>query len=381
MTNFIINTTAARNNGDVALIAALGSALERKGHRVSYATQHAPHMRDVQRLQNTCPEVLGYRRRLFRRRGLAGIAALACLLLSRTYRAADVIIGAPGGYLNSNYGFGWRQSVYLWAHRLGKKTAIYAQSVGPLNAGDRRGLANLARGLDVLMVRDDVSKEAALAAGFPSQQIQSSVDAIFLSPPNPSRRSAHSNLVAISVREWEYEDRDVASYSEMMVRIAELILARGFEIEFLSTCQGIPGYIDDSALASVIASRVRDRIGADAAIKVTRAALGQDALTSRIGACRLVIGTRLHMCLLALLSGVPAFNISYESKGKECYRYLGLDEFSIDYNAAEELAMDAVSRFLDAEEDIRDRLPGIIARQHRRAVDDLDEFLSTLGVE
>ncbi|MFO5361513.1 polysaccharide pyruvyl transferase family protein, partial [Salmonella enterica subsp. enterica serovar Stanley] len=48
-----------------------------------------------------------------------------------------------------------------------------------------------------------------------------------------------------------------------------------------------------------------------------------------------IIGTRLHMCLLAWINNVPAFNISYEEKGRESYRYLGLDAYTIDFNATD----------------------------------------------
>lgn len=379
MANFIINTTAARNNGDVALITALSSALEARGHRVTYATQHRKYMHDVQGITNTCREVFGYSNRFFQRRYFADLSALACLLFSRTYRAADVIVGAPGGYVNSYYGFNWRRAIYRWAHRLGKKTAIYAQSIGPLNAKDRNGLKDLSKSLNVLMTRDDISTEAAISASFPKQRIISSVDAIFLSPPKTSERSRDSKTVAISVREWGYDGRDIANYSQMVVKLAELTLSLGFEIEFISTCQGIPDYIDDSELASSIAERIRRNLGPHAGIKVNRTAMGVDELASRLCSYRFVIGTRLHMCLLALLAGIPAFNISYESKGKECYRYLGFDEYSIDYNAETDFALDRLSGFINSEREIRDRLPMILSTQHQRATADLDAFL--LGID
>ena len=67
-----------------------------------------------------------------------------------------------------------------------------------------------------------------------------------------------------------------------------------------------------------------------------------------------VIGTRLHMCILSLINGTPAFNISYEVKGKECYEYLGYNSYSADFN--EDISI-ALSKFEDCPLKIKG-LPG-----------------------
>lgn len=59
------------------------------------------------------------------------------------------------------------------------------------------------------------------------------------------------------------------------------------------------------------------------------------------------LGTRLHMCILSMLSGVPAFNISYEVKGRECYKMMGLSQYSIDYNTGPEKGLIAVGQFIN----------------------------------
>jgi polysaccharide pyruvyl transferase WcaK-like protein len=83
---------------------------------------------------------------------------------------------------------------------------------------------------------------------------------------------------------------------------------------------------------------------------------------------------------LALISGVPAFNISYESKGQECYEYLGFKEFSVDYNAEHHVAESRLRKFLDSETAIRNQLPEILQKQNMRAQKDFDSFLSRLGL-
>lgn len=380
MAKIIINSTAVRNNGDVALVTTLANALENRGHTVTIATPNAKEMREIQNKKNLCQDVLGYKHPIFRKRILRDLAALICLLASSTYRKADAIIGAPGGYINSYYGYTWRRSVYRWARRFGKKTAIYSQSIGPLYGEDRDNFAGFSDELDILMTRDKLSHNTAISAGFPPERLLPSIDAIFLSRPRYSKISATSDTIGISVRDWTYDKRSSTHFRNMIFEMAEICLDKGFKVEFISTCQGIDNYIDDSALASSIAERLLSKYKQTSSIKVDNKAHSLEDLCSRISTYRLVIGTRLHMCLLSLLQCVPAFNISYESKGKECYDYMGLSDYCIDYNEEEHTFRKNLRFFLDNEATIRESIPQIVSAQHERAKEDFTAFVSRLGV-
>lgn len=380
MANIIINTTAVRNNGDVALIFALEAALINRGHSVKFATPHPDVLFQIQGRKNSCREVLGYGFKIFQNRFLSDLSALALLLFSNPYRRSDVIIGAPGGYINSYYGFTWRRAIYRWAHRFGKKTAIYAQSVGPLNEIDYQGLQSFTKNVDLLMTRDELSERTARSAGFTSDRIISSIDGFFLSSPQISPISSSSKTIAISVREWRHDGRNVDRYIDTISQLTEALLTRGFSIEFISTCQGIKNYIDDSQIAARIVNRLQLKHGKETPISVTPHSFSLEELKSRLSGYRIVIGTRLHMCLLALMSGVPAFNISYESKGRECYQYLGLQDYSIDYDTDPTIATQQLAEFLVNESKIREQLPSLMKANHRRAREDFELFAMRLGL-
>lgn len=380
MANIIINTTAVRNNGDVALIFALEAALITRGHSVKFATPHPDILLHVQGRKNACKEVLGYGFKIFQNRFFSDLSALALLLFSSAYRRSDIIIGAPGGYINSYYGFTWRRAIYRWAHRLGKKTAIYAQSVGPLNEIDRQGLHLFSQNIDILMTRDELSERTARSVGFSSDRLIASIDGFFLSQPHTSATSSSSKIVAISVREWRHDGRNVDLYVDMISQLTEALLRRGFSIDFLSTCQGIKNYIDDSQIAASIASNLQLKHGKAIPVSVIPHSFSLDELKSRLSNYRMVVGTRLHMCLLALMSGVPAFNISYESKGRECYQYLGLQDCSIDYCTDPTTAIQQFTEFLDNESNIRKQLPSLMKNSHQRALEDFELFATRLGL-
>src|SRR5699024_1449353 len=136
--------------------------------------------------------------------------------------------------------------------------------------------------------------------------------------------------VAISVREWNFDGRDKSTYYNLITNIVTYFYNEGFEVTFLSTCQGIPSYRDDSIIANEIFNslpkNIKERVIVDGQY------YNVFELRERLKDYDYVIGTRLHMCILSWLSSVPAFNISYEEKGKESYEYLKLSKFSIDYN-------------------------------------------------
>ena len=88
-----------------------------------------------------------------------------------------------------------------------------------------------------------------------------------------------------------------------------------------------------------------------------------------------VVGTRLHMCITSVTKNIPAFNISYEVKGKECYEYLGLSDYSIDYNEDSEKALIRFNNFIYSSDKIREHLKKIIPKIHIEALDDFNFFI------
>lgn len=381
MASIVINNTAVRNNGDVALVTALATALSRRGHRVAIATPHPVHAAAVHGMKNLCPEVRGFVAQRFRRALLSDLAAIALLVGNRTYRECDVIIGAPGGYLNSRYGpLDWRLTIYRWASRFGKRTAIYSQSIDGLLPGDAQALRRCADSLTLLLARDEASLVEARACGIPEERLLLTDDAVFLDAPACSARSATSNVVGISVRDWKHGGGSRADYLAMMASIAALALGKGYQLEFFSTCQGVAGYIDDSRVAREVAALIPPGLAAGR-VTVIGEAMNLEQLRQRLAGCHVVVGTRLHMCLLAILGGVPAFNISYEPKGRECFRYLGLGQYGIDYHESPAHAVEAFSGFVADKDAIRQRLPAIAEAHHRRAWVSLDQFLQRMGLD
>ena len=361
----------------MALVVALLQALENKGYVVSIATFHYMFLRGKYPQLPLVRELLDYKlpikATLFQK-----IFLRLNYFINKNYKYFDIYIGSPGGYMNSYYGLKKCLLPLIEAKKRNKKTAVFSQSIGPLNTCDRNLLSKFGAYVDIFLVRDAYSRVCAETA-LPSSKILQTKDAAFLLKPRKSS-AKNSKLVAVSVRAWRHDNRDMKLYSDMMQAICEKVLASGFDIEFISTCQGVKNYVDDSKTASIIKELIitknksfKNRVNVDSNFYSYYELV--DILNSRY---IFVVGTRLHMCILSLINGTPAFNVSYELKGKFCYEYLGFQDYSVDYNDTNEEFMNKFNIFLNNYNELHKSLYETILALHLESLETLNTFLEKI---
>lgn len=332
----LIVNAVPTNNGDAALIMSIYNRLKKENYEVEIETY------DYELVKTLYPDVKFVRsifdNRIIRKLGRLNkiIIPLLLVLRKKDYLSADIIIGAPGGYINSYYGFFNKiYMMYILKKKFNKKIVMYSQSVGPLNEKDVKILSKYINAFDMFMVRDDISYRNIKDLINESNLMQTN-DAAFMLPII-NRENNESKKVAISVRGWKHDSRNKNKYFKMISKMVEKCVNDGYEVEFISTCQGLENYIDDSNVAKEIYNILSDDIKEK--VIINSSYLSLDELREYLTNFKFTIGTRLHMCILSIMSGIPALNISYEVKGKECYKYLGMSEYTIDYNEEIETAL------------------------------------------
>lgn len=343
----LIENAVPLNNGDAALIFSLGEQFEKKGYEVFYSTFN---YREVIRKY---PEKKWVKSPL-KRRIITKIPVLSwlylsiCLICNPIYKKMDAIVSAPGGYLNSIYGVKRKLNLLmLYKQLLKKKVYIYSQSIGVLTNSDSKILDKTLKIIDILYVRDQDSLDNINKIG-KYDNVYLTKDAAFLFQPMfKSINVNKKRKVAISVREWTKDGDSIDSFKEKIIQIVEILIGRGYDITFLSTCQGTDRYIDDSQIAKEIVNLMRQRKLNTCQVKIDANDYTLDVLREKLMNYEFIVGTRLHMCILGWLSGVPAFNISYEEKGIECYKYLGIEKYSVNYNRNDIDLSERMEDFLD----------------------------------
>lgn len=371
----LINNVVPLNNGDVALFYALYKKLIAAGFQVKIATYY---YKLATKLYPNIPfvEEIGQYRIFIKLPFLKPLLLPLLFFFSKHYREADIIIGTPGGYINSNYNIKNSLSIYKIASYFGKKSLIYSQSVGPLNKQDALFFQNLMQNsISYVFVRDQFSFDVLTDLNISKEQFKLTKDAAFLLDFK-EMASKKSKKVAISVREWSYDGRNKTAYLAIMNAFIKECIHKGFTIEFLSTCQGLTNYKDDSKLAKEIYNNLDETLKDKVTVLTDYYVF--DDFYKKLEDYEFVIGTRLHMCITSLTKNIPAFNISYEIKGKECYNYLGLTEYSIDYNETIEKALPKFTNFIDKSNEIREHLKIIMPKINEESNTDFDYFLQKI---
>ncbi|MGL5693321.1 MAG: polysaccharide pyruvyl transferase family protein [Peptostreptococcaceae bacterium] len=341
----LIANAVPTNNGDAALVFGLYEKLKKLGYDVLISTVKYDTITKIYPDKNWIKSEYDFTKLQ------KGIFKLVPSLRKKVleskiknnpiYKDIDFIISAPGGYINSYYGFEDKfYCMELMKELHGCKLIMYSQSVGPLNDYDKDVLDRYINSFELFMVRDQVSYDNVKQYN----NIIKTNDAAFLLEYETDHKEKE-NKIAISVREWKHDGRDKERYINLMKSIAKMCVDSGHKVEFVSTCQGLSNYVNDSVIANQIKDELEEKYKENVEVNDNFYTLNE--LREYIRQFKFVIGTRLHMCILSVMAGVPAFNISYEVKGKECYNILNLSDYSIDYNGNIDESLEKIQYFID----------------------------------
>jgi colanic acid/amylovoran biosynthesis protein len=258
------------------------------------------------------------------------------------YGEADFLASSGGTYLKEEYGVLIQACDYKLTLFLKKPLIFFTQSLGPfVRPATRRVMKSVFNRSSCILLRDEQSRRNIQDLGVTDVPVHLVADAAFaLADPaviefakQPRRDINHKHNIAVSVRHWPHfgtcsSDEGMARYRLSIAETVRKLVLQGAEITFLSTCQGIPEYDDDSVEAEMIIQLMDKDIASK--IKNERKFIRFDELMVRLRDFDLCIGTRMHMCILSLISGTPVLPIAYEFKTYELFDQLGLKEWVTD---------------------------------------------------
>lgn len=255
--------------------------------------------------------------------------------------SADLVVSAGGTYLVPHYRISPKLADLMVAAMLGTPYVLFTQSLGPFHGGGNRLLKFVLRRARLILVRDPRSQTHLEEIGIDPTRVFQCADAAFaIAPPrsSPVRQGRRPRLkIAISVRHWPHfkDDGDnradaMESYRcAMTVLVRHLVDVHHARVTFISTCQGVETYwTDDSRVAEDIVAGLPGPIHRH--IKVDNRFHRPEALLSILGGFDMVVATRMHAAILALVAGVPVLPIAYEFKTRELFTRLGFDDLVID---------------------------------------------------
>lgn len=229
-------------------------------------------------------------------------AALAAI------RRCDLFLSGGGSLLQDRTSL--KSLIYYlvlldYARRLGKRTMVFAQGMGPLiRPAARRWTARVLSRVDAITVRDAESAELLReigVAGPGAPEIEVTADPVFALEPTVTDRVTAAALqrpaLGVSLRPWDRVERILDPLAEALSYFEGEVAMQAWPLQ--------PDH--DTAVCEALAARLP-------AVQVMRAQLSPSEWMALAGWTDVVIGMRLHALIFAAARAVPVVGISYDPK-------------------------------------------------------------------
>ncbi len=264
-------------------------------------------------------------------------------------KKSSKIILSAGGYIHDFYNYNKRLGTLEFIdNHLHKPYYFFSQSIGPFWKKE-----NYSRLIDVLgksdkiILREEYSLKHLKMINYNCENTIVCNDVAFYLYDKYGVKPDLSKTirkVAINFREWHFEEEGKLNFNKAL-KLCRYLISKGFELTFISTCQGVESYIDDSKFAERIMSQLT-------LVEKNSCMLLNEKYTINefiniISRQDAYVGMRLHGAILSLIGGIPALNIAYEDKTFGIFNLLGLSDSCFSYKESEEVWLSKVDLFIE----------------------------------
>lgn len=295
------------------------------------------------------------------------------------YLSADLILSTGGTYLIEEYGITSQIIDYRISLLLNRPLAFYTQSLGPYDSPQNiKWMKSILPKLKMILLRDEKSYKNILALKLPELPVHITADAAFALMPegqqitNENNTNRSSLKIAVSVREWKHfksktNEQGALDYRKSLAYTLTELAKKNTQITFISTCQGVAEYTDDSIEADLVLNYIPQEYRSN--IHITRDYIPFDKICKQLEDFDFLIGTRLHMTILSLISNTPVLPIAYEMKMKELFSKINLNEWVIDIETITPEEMNSkVNLFIQEYPEIKSKLSSKIIELKNEAI-------------
>tara|TARA_B110000503_G_C7135305_1_gene408542 strand:- start:56 stop:1219 length:1164 start_codon:yes stop_codon:yes gene_type:complete len=263
---------------------------------------------------------------------------LGLFTLSRKFFAEkdlyDKVYFVGGAYFIDTYGYGKLDLLASFLYR-SKNVQLIGHSVGPFNSFLYKTVSKrLYKECSFIGIRDMVSLKCVKEKLKLKKNIHLIPDTAFAFIPDLLEKKIipkikpKSLTIAMTVRELSPFDKVLKisqeEYSKIFLDLAEFLLSKNVNIIVVSMCTPLNGYHkDDRSTAKDIFNSISNKN-----FRIIEEELSDLEIGEVFKGCDLVIGTRLHSCILSMAVGTPAIAVYYEHKSLGVYKKLKLSHLS-----------------------------------------------------
>ncbi|MGN1097622.1 MAG: polysaccharide pyruvyl transferase CsaB [Clostridia bacterium] len=203
------------------------------------------------------------------------------------------------------------------AKALGLKVMLYANGMGPISDKNVSKVTRVLNKVDLITLRENVSMNEIVRCKVTKPRVEVTADPAYLLKPCGDERTGEllrdfgaegKKLVAISVREWKTAGED---FEKEIAAAADMLCEDGYLPVFfpMQTVRDLP-----------ISQSIRARMKHGSALVDKELSVSE--MLGVIGACRAVIGMRLHSLIFASSVNVPMIGIIYDPKIRGSMDYM-----------------------------------------------------------
>ena len=327
--------------------------------------------------------------------------------LLREFKESDLIIASGGGYLYSYGGFlpgptFLQHALHIKiANILKKPVILFPQSFGPfLNSPASALLRSILQEDNVRAVfaREEFSLRflSELVGERHREKIKFCPDLTFLLEKrnNPGIGRAveglHRPVLALTLRDWHFGEvkstgerqRHRENYLRSLLETAAAFVERfGGSVVVFPQAIG-PGLLEDDRIISLeFYQRSRNLPGKERIVLLPSESLNSPYdVIDLLARSDLVLATRFHSALFALIGGTPPIAIGYQHKSEGILRSLKMEEHFL--NMAElssERVLGLVAKVLGRQNSVREMMKNEVASSREKIVAGLDKYLKGYG--
>lgn len=313
--------------------------------------------------------------------GAEAVERMRLTALRRALRESDALVLGGGSLLQDATSL--RSLLYyLWVARLGlnahKPLVLYAQGIGPLRrAVSRRLVRALAERAALVTVRDTVSRDLLLHGLRAACTVTVTADPAFcVSEEAESQHEQalaesgvpHGDWVGMAVR----PSPGMAAPEEQFATLARAVAeSAGMPVVLLPF---------DSRMDTELSRRVAARASELAC--VARLPESVPRAMQVVGGARIILGMRLHACILGVARTVPVVSLSYDPKVSSFMQEAGLSAYNVESGVLDvERVCSLVRRALGDREALLPHLRDSLATLRRRAYQNVELTMRALGGE
>ena len=298
---------------------------------------------------------------------------LATLLIPTTREIVgryDTLVIAGGGYMYSskrtvNLSL-WHSLITIRFGQIFTDEAIMMpQSIGPVTRRLDARLLRWALARVTVVARETLSLERSLPS-VKDLSVRIVDDVAFIPGVDVRRRATGGeNVVRIVTMDWRWSTSVSADAMDRYIRtlagVADRLTQMGKSV-VLGGHSALPEHDqDDVAIAHLVASQATCPVEVDPDCSV-------DHLYEAYSQCSLVIGTRLHSCIMAISVGTPAIALAYQEKSRGVLELAGIPDAVTPVDTVDqEYLINLATHFMEAPADQWTSIADVINARIRMA--------------